>query len=93
MIINFFAPSNMLGYGIHARGLMKALYFKGHTICLTPIMNDVSYQDELIVSWLKNQSLFDPKNPGIMIFHANFLNQLSSTPRIGFPVFEVNHFT
>ena len=93
MNINFFAPSNELSYGIHARNTMKALHLKGHTINLTPTMNDVSYQDIFVQTWLQNQKFFQMSNPSVMIFHAAFLSQFSGKPKIGFPVWEIDHFS
>lgn len=93
MKLNFFAPSNNLGYGIHAHGLMKALHLRGHSLCLIPTMNDLSYVDEFVKMWYQNQQLFDVNNPSLMIFHAGFLSQFSGRPRIGFPVFEIDHFS
>lgn len=92
-MLNFFAPANNLGYGVHSVSLMNALSKKGLPLSLiTPSgRNDLGSIDVDI--WMNNAQYSHPKEPAIMIFHENYLKQFSGSPRIGYPVFEVDKFS
>lgn len=93
MRINFFAPINRLGYGIHAYNLMRAFDRREHQITLITPFNRVQFEDAYILHWLAGQASINTKLPGIMIFNEDFLSQFSGQPRIGFPVFECERMT
>lgn len=93
MKINFFAPMNQLGYGIHAYNLLRAFESRGNHVTLVPPFGQVSFSDEHIERWMKGQTTFEKNSPGVMIFHEEYLSQFVGSPRIGFPVFEMEKFT
>jgi glycosyltransferase involved in cell wall biosynthesis len=93
MKVNFFAPINDLGYGIHSYNTISEFEKRGHHITLIPPFNRVSRETEDIKRWLENRNSFDPNLPGIMIFNEEYLTQFCGRPRIGFPVFELEKFT
>ena len=94
MKINFFAPMNNLGYGIHAYNTIREFEKRGHEIVLIPPLGKINREmDNDIRRWFNNRESFSPKDPSIMIFMEDFLPQFSGDPRIGFPVFELEKFT
>lgn len=92
MKINFFAPINNLGYGIHSYNTMRAMDALGHELVLIPPFGQTAYADQHIETWFGRRVEFSSKNPSIMIFHEEYLAQFSGQPRIGFPVFETERF-
>lgn len=93
MKINFFAPINHLGYGVHAYNLIKSFEKLGHQPTLIPPFGKTILLDDHAARWIERQKNIDVNIPGIMIFHEEFLAQFSGKPRIGFPVFEMEEFT
>ncbi len=93
MKINFFAPINNLGYGIHSYNTIRAFEDRGHQVTLIPPFGQVSRTDAWVERWLERREHFDPNAPGVMIFNEEFLTQFTGKPRIGFPVFECEKFT
>lgn len=93
MKVNFFAPMNHLGYGIHSYNTIRAFEKRGHTATVIPPFGQVHRTDELIARWTGRRHHFDPNAPGVMIFHEEYLTQFCGRPRIGFPVFECEKFT
>lgn len=93
MKINFFAPINNLGYGLHSYYLLKAFEARGHKVTLIPPLGEVRFSDEHVEKWLAARKDFSENNPSIMIFSEDFLTQFVGSPRIGFPVFETEGFT
>lgn len=91
--INFFAPINNLGYGIHSYNLLKEFEALGHGVTLVPPFGQVRFSNPQIERWLKSREDFDPDAPGVMIFNEEYLAQFYGRPRIGFPVFECERFT
>ena len=93
-MLNFYAPINYLGYGIHSYNLMKAYCeeFPDKKISLTPPFGNTHWEDAYVDSWLKNREHISKLDIGLMIFNEPFLNQFSGAKRIGFPVFEMEQF-
>ena len=91
-MVNVFAPINLLGYGIHANNLIKALSDLGQEMTLTklgPVQSDPYYE-----SYWKaadaNMLKFDSKNPSLFIFHDEYSYQASGKPLLTFSVLETN---
>lgn len=93
MKVNFFAPINDLGYGIHSYNTIKEFEARGHGVTLVTPFGRVSRGGDNINRWLDARNHFDPNLPGIMIFNEEYLTQFCGRPRIGFPVFECEQFT
>lgn len=89
-MINIFAPINMMGYGIHAQCMIKALIDKGCDVNLTKIGQ--SQIDPYFESYLqqaeKNINQFDAKGPSLFIFHDEYSNQSCGKPLSTFSIFE-----
>jgi len=89
-MINVYAPINLLGYGIHANNMVKALIDSEEEINLTPlgeIQNDPYFEPY----WKKardNALNFDAKAPSLFIFHDQFSHQACGNPLLSFSVFE-----
>lgn len=93
MKVNFFAPINDLGYGIHSINTISEFEKRGHHITLIPPFGQVHKTSPHIERWLAAREHIEPNAPGIMIFNEDYLSQFSGRPRIGFPVFECEKFT
>ncbi len=87
-MINFFAPINNLGYGVHAYNFMKALDATGVDIALFPISNKVLFRTPLIDKWEANSKKFNKEDVSLMLFHEFEMHKFYGKKRIGFPVFE-----
>lgn len=89
-MINIFAPINVLGYGIHAQNIIKALSDQGTDINLTKIGQVQS--DPYFEQYWKNAESrlkeFNAKYPSLYIFHDELSNQSSGSPLAVFSVFE-----
>jgi len=93
-MVNFFAPINYLGYGIHSYNTIKAYYDNfNKNVSLIPPFGQTQWRDKYIDEWLSNRKKISSKDIGIMIFNEPFLSQFSGSTRIGFPVFEMEKFT
>lgn len=91
-MINIYAPVNILGYGIHACNMMKALKEEGQDYNLQPIgQSQVDpYFEEHVKEGLENRDKFDIKNPSIFIFHDEYSPQSCGSPQMTFSIFETN---
>lgn len=91
-MIQFFAPVNILGTGVHAWNLMKAFEAVAHQniVALFPPFGRVDFADEQVGRWLENRETFDAHAPSVMIFDMGFLPYFAGSPRIGFSVFETD---
>lgn len=89
-MVNFFAPINQLGIGVHAYNLIRE-YSKYDKVSLIPPFGNVTAIDEEVEKWLSND--FDKDSPSIMIFQPQFMTQFCGSPRIGYPIFETTEFT
>ena len=87
-MINFYAPINNLGYGVHSYNLMRALEEEGVDVCLFPIHGNINQPDAYTSKWASNQSKYTVNDTSIMIFHETEMNRFCGKTRIGFPVFE-----
>ncbi len=91
-MLNIFAPINLLGYGIHANNLIKALTDLGQDLTLTKlgqVQND-PYFEPYWKAADANILKFDAKNPSLFIFHDEYSYQASGKPLITFSVFETS---
>lgn len=93
MKINFFAPINNLGYGIHSYYTIREFEKLGNQVLLIPPFGQVSRIDKNVERWLNQRVSFNKNNVGIMIFNEEYLTQFHGGIRIGFPVFELEKFT
>lgn len=91
-MLNIYAPINLLGYGIHANNIIKALIDNGVDINLTKIgqvQND-PYFESYWQSAEKKIIEFDSNNPSLFIFHDDFSHQASGKPLMTFSIFETS---
>lgn len=89
-MVNFYAPINSLGYGVHTYNFMRALDKSGMNLALFPMSNNMEFSDLLIEKWLNNAKAFSKDDLGVMIFHEQYMNKFYGRKRIGFPVFELD---
>ena len=89
-MINFYAPINTLGYGVHTYNLLKSLDKLDVEFALFPLNNSPEINDPVIEKWIANQKRFNKNDVGVMIFHEQFMNRFYGKMRIGFPVFELD---
>lgn len=97
MDINLIAPLNNLGYGVVGYNILKALAAANHGIAFFPI-GDVRWSGDpalkaLLDSVRHNASLYTPTAPCIRIWHQHELDMFVGSPRIGWPIFELNRFS
>jgi glycosyltransferase involved in cell wall biosynthesis len=87
----FMPVNNQLGYGIHGYNLLKAYYKNcSKEIALLPINGQKYIQgDEVVDECIKNQEKTSSENPSICIWHEHDMMRFTGSPRIGFPVFEM----
>lgn len=91
-MINIYAPINLLGYGIHANNMIKAMLEAGMDMNLTtigPVQNDPYFED----SWKKaqeNLKNYSSKSPSLFIFHDEMSNQAAGSPLCVFSIFETS---
>lgn len=92
-MLNFFAPINNLGYGIHSYNLIKAYYrYVSKDISLTPVNGEYRVIDDFVTTIDSNRDKITKEDKSIMIFHASELHRFYGKERIGFPVFELEKF-
>lgn len=93
LMINIFAPVNLLGYGIHAINLMKALSEKDQELCLAKIGQpqvDPFFETYWQTAEKNFVEKFDAKNPSVFIFHDEYSFQSCGKPLLTFSVFETD---
>jgi len=91
-MLNIFAPINLLGYGIHASNLIKALTDLGQELTLTKlgqVQND-PYFEPYWKAADANMIKFSSANPSLFIFHDEYSYQASGKPLMTFSVFETS---
>lgn len=93
-MLNFFAAINHFGYGVFAYNLMRAYHEQvSKDIALFPVEITSDFVNNPDVQyWLSNAKRFKRSDPSLMIFQAPWLNRFAGTPRIGFPIFELDIF-
>lgn len=96
MNLNVLAPINQLGYGITGLNIIKELD-KENDISLFMIgQPQVTNQEDanIISKCIKKSHFFDYNAPCIKIWHQHDMAQfVGRGMRIGFPIFELDHFT
>ena len=93
-MLNFFAPINNLGMGVHSLNLIRAYEDLGMMeVCLIPPFGGVTFQDDRISRWLRNRERFSRNDPSLMIFDIPFFANFSGKPKIGMAVFETDGVT
>lgn len=95
MRLNVIAPWNPLGYGVAASNIVKTLVQQGIEVAYWPIGNvQTSNPTETALAQrlVNNQKTYDSKAPSIRIWHQFDLAMHVGTPRIGFPIFELDQF-
>lgn len=91
-MINIYAPINILGYGIHAANLIKALKEEGQEYNLTPIGQPQTdpYFETYLKEGLEKKDKFDSASPSLYVFHDEYSNQACGSPMFTFSVFETD---
>lgn len=91
-MINIFAPINLLGYGIHANNILKALMDMNIPVNLTKLGQPQvdPYFEPYYKAADRKVMEFDAKSPSIFIFHDELSNQSSGSPLAVFSVFETS---
>ena len=94
-MINLLAPINKLSYGNVTTGLLYGLQQLNQSARLYPIQLSESYPEyaSAIQQSLKNSEEIDINSPSVRIYHQFALAEHVGTPRIGFPIFELDKFT
>lgn len=97
MNINLVAPLNSLGYGVVGYNVLKALMQAQHGVAYFPIGEARWSGDKNALNMIQaarnNSQFYDPKAPCIRIWHQHELDMFVGSPRIGWPIFELNKFT
>jgi glycosyltransferase involved in cell wall biosynthesis len=96
MDINLIAPLNHLGYGVVGYNILKGLANAGHGVAYFPI-GDVRWAGDphlkaLVEGARQNATFYTPNAPCIRIWHQHELDMFVGSPRIGWPIFELNRF-
>lgn len=95
MQLNLVAPINTTSYGIASTNILIALQNLGVEVSLFPISGMECDQDkvEYVQAALELAKKPNFQAPSLRIFHQNLLAEhVSSTLRIGFPIFELDRF-
>jgi glycosyltransferase involved in cell wall biosynthesis len=96
--INILAPINTLGYGVVGTNVTLALSELGYEPVLFPIgkieESAIATQNmaSQIGAAIAREADWNPKNPGLKIWHEFALADTVGQPRIAFPFFEINAF-
>jgi glycosyltransferase involved in cell wall biosynthesis len=94
--LNLVCPINQMGYGIASTNLLYELS-KRVKVSLFPVnkesMDAPSKYHDCIRQGIKNAELYDVKSPCVRIWHQNQLDLFTGSPRVGFPIFELDTFT
>jgi tetratricopeptide (TPR) repeat protein/glycosyltransferase involved in cell wall biosynthesis len=93
--LNLTCPINRLGYGVVGANILKALVREGVSIACWPIGRvDTQPDDRLVIDEaIQRQATFDASAPSLRIAHQDQLAQHVGSPRVAFPIFELNRFT
>jgi len=89
-MLNIYAPINLLGYGIHANNIIKALFDQALVPTLTKL-GQVQVDPYFESYWKAaeaNLAKFNAKDPSLFIFHDEMSNQACGSPLAVFSVFE-----
>lgn len=94
MELNIIGPcTTQTSYGLVVLNLCKALDQLGIKVSLFPIGQAEQHPHFDIKSWIQNSYLFNDKAPCVRIFHQHSLDLFCGSPRIGFPIFELDRFS
>jgi glycosyltransferase involved in cell wall biosynthesis len=91
-MINFYAPINPTGYGIHASNLIFN-YMQIADCCLMPIGNfqpQEQMKDPFINAINRGRLEYNQNNPSICLWHANDMSKFRGSPLIGYTVTELD---
>jgi glycosyltransferase involved in cell wall biosynthesis len=91
-MINLFAPTNNLGYGVHSSNLIKTLVENGQELTLSSIgeIQLDPFYEMYFKEATKNSDKFNVKNPSVFIFHDELSNQACGTPLFTYSIFETS---
>jgi glycosyltransferase involved in cell wall biosynthesis len=96
MAIQLLAPINTVSYGYVSTNILHALTDLGEEVCLFPIaLQEVDNAEtlRLVEKCIENGKFkFSWSNPSIRIWHQNGMAEHIGSPRIGFPIFELDKF-
>jgi glycosyltransferase involved in cell wall biosynthesis len=97
MDINLISPINNLGYGVVGFNILKFLTNSGNGIAYFPIGNPSWSNGDELKAFMeparKNAEKYNPSAPSVRIWHQHELDMFPSSPRVGWPIFELNKFT
>ncbi|MFC1585875.1 glycosyltransferase [Fibrobacterota bacterium] len=89
--LNLMAPINDLGYGVHARGIIKGLAELGHEdyhlSCIGPRSGELSPEELALTERLMSHSR-DPSAPCVKLWHEFQMDDLNGEKLIAYPVWE-----
>lgn len=89
--VNFIAPFNQLGYGVVGYNIWRELR-KLYDLSVFPI-GPITIDQQEIPNLINDiNRLYSSKNPSIKIYHEFALIDFPGSPRIGFPIFELDDF-
>lgn len=95
-MLNIISPINQLGYGVAGLNIVKAIS-KLQDVALWPISQpQVTNQNDadIVSKAIKNSHFFEYDSPCIRIWHQHDMAQfVGRGPKIGFPIFELDHFS
>lgn len=91
-MINIYAPINILGYGIHASNMVKAIKEEGEEYNIQPLGQSQTdpYFEEYIKEGFSNRDKFNANNPSLFIFHDEYSPQSCGSPQMTFSIFETS---
>lgn len=93
--INLICPINHLGYGVVGLSILKGLLRAQIDVAYWPIGRiEAGAEDQkLVEEAIQQQKTFDGHAPSLRLAHQNHLAEHVGSPRVGFPIFELDRFT
>lgn len=93
-MLNFIAPVNTVSYGYTACYLLEALQRQGVDVALHPIgaAQPEKKFEQSVVTALQRAKTPPVNSPGIRLWHQFDMSLFCGSPRIGFPIFELDKF-
>lgn len=95
MKINFIGPYSCLGYGVFGKNILRELDLVCE-VSYHPIGHPQPLSDSEILLLNKTTSVaayYNPNCPSLRLWHQHDLALHAGSPRIGWPIFELNRFT
>lgn len=92
-MFNLFAPINPTGYGVHATNLIGGLTKLTKEFTLFPIgqvQYEGKHQEAINHAIARGNAMYRSDVPSVCLWHAHDMARFSGTPRIAYPVFELD---